>query len=305
MHAPGRLILSCLPPLCLIAAGCNSVPQHALRDSQLAAYSLAQQNQALALERDQYNIAAQQATVQAQQAAAQAQAALAQNSQQSLHHATLSHQVSKLTTDLKSSEAELAIARQRLDNLASERGALQDRYVSLLKQSKDAPSTLSDEAKRRFADLARRYPNFEFDPVSGVSKFHSDILFDSGSDALNPSAIPLLKEFASIMNSGTATQLNVLIAGHTDDLDIVKPGTAARHPTNWHLSTNRANAVALAMARTGLAEHRLGVSGYSKYQPTVPNTDAPHRSQNRRVEIFVLAPDALVAGWERPGTARR
>jgi chemotaxis protein MotB len=30
----------------------------------------------------------------------------------------------------------------------------------------------------------------------------------------------------------------------------------------------------------------------------VPNKDDASRAKNRRVEIFVLAPDATVAGWD-------
>ena len=46
----------------------------------------------------------------------------------------------------------------------------------------------------------------------------------------------------------------------------------------------------------------MGAAGYSMYQPVVPNKDAPSRQKNRRVEIFVLAPDAAVAGWD-PATS--
>lgn len=284
---PGRRVaLGLLSGLCLLPVACDTVPRHALRDSQMTAYRQYRQGQVIAAERDRANLTAQQAAAQAQMLAGQNQ--------------TLTHQVGKLNSDLTAASADLSIARKRLDNLAAERGELQNRYVSLLKSVKDAPNPLDAEARRRFEELSRKYPNFEFDPATGVSKFHSDILFSSGSDALNPTAIPLLQEFASILNGGTAQGLGVLIVGHTDDQDISKPGTAAKHPTNWHLSTNRANAVALSLARVGLREDRMGVSGYGKYQPAAANTGEAGRQKNRRVEIFVLAPDALVAGWERP-----
>ncbi|MDQ3330932.1 MAG: OmpA family protein, partial [Planctomycetota bacterium] len=122
---------------------------------------------------------------------------------------------------------------------------------------------------------------------------------------LKGSAIPLLKEFASIMNAGEAKRLNVLVVGHTDDQDIVKAGTAQQHPTNWHLSTNRGNAVLTALSRNGIKEDRMGVSGYSKFQPVIANSDDKNRQKNRRVEIFVLAPDAVVAGWDKPGVTRQ
>ena len=70
------------------------------------------------------------------------------------------------------------------------------------------------------------------------------------------------------------------------------------HPTNWHLSTNRANSVVLALNKSGIKDQRLGAAGYSENQPVVPNADSHSRQRNRRVEIFVLAPDALIAGWD-------
>ena len=98
------------------------------------------------------------------------------------------------------------------------------------------------------------------------------------------------------MNEGSARNLNLLVVGHTDDQPIDK--SKVHHPTNWHLSTDRADAVVLALTKAGIDGRRLGAAGYSKNQPLVPNTDDQARQRNRRVEIYVLAPDAVVAGWD-------
>ena len=101
----------------------------------------------------------------------------------------------------------------------------------------------------------------------------------------------------------TLANVEFTVVGHTDDKPISKPATRSKHPTNWHLSTNRANSVVTTLAGAGLKEGRMGAAGYSMFQPAVPNTDDKARQINRRVEIFVLAPDASVAGWEN-GTSR-
>ena len=195
--------------------------------------------------------------------------------------------------------AELQTANQRLANLNNEREELQNRYVSLLNQ---ATNPLGDDITRKFEELSRRYPEFDFDPNTGVSKFHADVLFDTGSAELKPKASNVLKEFAGLMNSPDANRFNILVVGHTDDQPIKRSGTSSKHPTNWHLSTNRANSVVTTLSKLGLRDSRMGAAGYSMFQPVEPNTNDSTRQRNRRVEIFILAPEANVASWD-PGTS--
>lgn len=275
MIAPSRWLVMRRPVVLLaataaLAAGCISSPRErmALRQSQLQALQLHQQNQALASERNQ---------------------------------ATQSYQ--SLLAQKQQLEGSLDVANRRLDNLNSERSELQQRYISMMNRARNSPSPLSGDMTRRFEELAKKYPEFEFDPATGVSKFHSDILFSSGSSDIKTSAAPLLQDFARIMNDGEAQRLNILVVGHTDDKPISKSGTRQHHPTNWHLSTNRADSVVVALHQYGIKDNRMGAAGYSMYQPVAPNSDEKNRQLNRRVEIFVLAPDAVVAGWD-PGSSR-
>lgn len=197
-------------------------------------------------------------------------------------------------------ENDLAIANQRLSNLMAERNHLQQRYAAAIDEES---GVISDSLSGRFQDLADRYPDIDFDPNTGMSRFNGEILFDSGSAALKPGAKNMLREFAAVLNDNEARELKILVCGHTDDQRIAKNATYAQHKTNWHLSTNRANAVVLALKKLGIGEGRLGAMGYSKFQPVTDNYDNGARQMNRRVEIFVLAPDALIAQWD-PRTSR-
>lgn len=264
------LSVSALACVVAIASGCRTASWHQLRQSQIQSRQLYTQNKTLAAERDSANQLAQSLSTERDQ--------LAQRS--------------------ASLESQLSVANQRLDNFANESNQLKQKYVSLLDSARSQNSPLSQSTTQKFEDLARRYPGFEFDPETGVSKFHSDILFSSGSDLIGGQGKQLLNEFASIMSSGDAQALHILIVGHTDDKPISKANTRTKHPTNWHLSTNRANSVALTLSKGGIKDNRMGVAGYSMFQPVVPNADDKSRSQNRRVEIFVLAPDAAIAGWD-------
>jgi chemotaxis protein MotB len=263
MPIPARAIYSCVIGLVLCGqTACNMVPRQALRQSQLRSVQLYQQNQSVMAERDQYSQMAQ-----------------------------------GMTQQLAQMESSLQTANQRLANLNSERSKLQDRYVSLLDKGKIS-NPLSERATRRLEELQKKYPDFEFDPHTGVSKFHSDILFSSGSDVINPKASPLLKDFAEILNDEDARTLNILVAGHTDDKRIIKRNTARKHQNNWYLSAHRAISVVDMLKKSGISETRMGVSGYSKYKPVVENTGKESRQLNRRVEIYVLAPDAVIAEWD-------
>ncbi|MFT4555185.1 MAG: OmpA family protein [Planctomycetales bacterium] len=253
--------------LALGQSGCNLVPKNMLRQSQLQLRNLHGQNKALA----EQNAAASQSLAQLQQEKAAA-------------------------------EKRAQIANARLANLDAERDQLKNRFVSLQDQLRNLENPLPQSANQKFADLAKKYPGFNFDPDTGVSKFSSDILFDSGSATIKSSATQLLRDFAKIMNDGEAKRLNILVVGHTDDKLIKKASTKAKHPTNWHLSTNRANSVVVDLGKAGLVNERMGAAGYADNQPVVPNTDEKNRGQNRRVEIFVLAPEAAIAGWDPIGS---
>lgn len=212
----------------------------------------------------------------------------------------------ELEQQLAQSQSDLHKFQQRLENMRSGLVELKKQNVGLLDRLKNSRSPLAGGSSQRLRDLAGKFKNFEFDPETGVSKFHSDVLFDIGSAQLKPEGRQLLHEFAQIMNEGNAKQLNILVVGHTDDRRIAHASTRSQHPTNWHLSTNRANSVVLALSKCGIDERRLGAAGYSMNQPVVPNSNDSNRSLNRRVEIYVLTPDAAVAGrWNDRGLRRR
>lgn len=248
--------------------GCHCGLKRDLRCSQRRAYEVYQQNQQLAGQLDA-------AQASAEQLAAERQA---------------------LEQQLMATQESLDIANKRVNNLTTERGKLHEKYEHLLTTLPTADNPLGGSATNRFEDLARRYPNFNFDPKTGVSRFDGELLFSTGSDEVSSEGRKLLKEFAQIINSGDARQFNVLVVGHTDDQPIVRAGTRSRHPSNWDLSAHRATSVVKILSDFGVAEQRMGVAGYSKFQPAVANASDSGRKQNRRCEIFILAPDAPIAG---------
>lgn len=260
--------LCCATLLCSLLSACNVVPQPYLQQSQLRTHQLYMQNRNLAMQRDQFGGSLQALTAEKQ----------------------------RLEQENLALRNQADLANQRLNNLQSANQQMEQKYRNLLTGNHSNP--LSNDQVRRFEELRKKYPEFEFDPQTGVSKFSTDLLFESGSDQISARSQQILNEFAQIMNNADAKHLKVLVVGHTDDRPIAKPHTRDRHPTNWHLSTDRADAVVLALKKAGIAEARMGAAGYSMFQPTAPNNNDAARAKNRRVEIFVLAPDATIAGWD-------
>ena len=252
--------------------GCASrTPRFALQQSQLQAQKLYQQNKALAMERN--GLAATAGQLAAEKANMEQQYFAAKQG--------------------------LDAANARLDNLASSNSQLEEKMKTLLTSNKPGNNPLSPDSNRRLEELRRKYKDFDFDPQTGVSKFSTDLLFASGSDELQPKAKQVLQEFANIMNQGDARGLKVLVSGHTDDRPVANKSTAQRHIDNFGLSAHRALAVERALTKAGISENRMGISSYAQYQPVEPNSNEQNRQKNRRVEIYVLAPDMPVANaWD-------
>lgn len=256
----------------MTTSGCRTrPPRFALQQSQLHAQRLYQQNKSLAMERNGLAATAGQ----------------------------LASEKANMEQQYFAAKQSLDAANARLDNLASSNSQLEEKMKTLLTSNKPGGNPLSPDSNRRLEELRRKYKDFDFDPQTGVSKFSTDLLFASGSDDLQPKAKQVLQEFANIMNQGDARNLKVLVSGHTDDRPVSNKNTAQRHTDNFGLSAHRALAVERALTKAGIAESRMGISSYAQYQPVEPNSSEQNRQKNRRVEIYVLAPDMPVASaWD-------
>ncbi len=151
-------------------------------------------------------------------------------------------------------------------------------------------AALPVELSTMLEDFAEKHDMVTFDSSRGVIKFKSDLLFEKGSDKVASSADQAVKSLCEILNSEEAKELSVIIAGHTDDIPIMKPATRAKHPTNWHLSAHRAIAVLNLMASNNIESKRMSVQGFGEHRPFVENK--PNKGgnpQNRRVEIYIVA----------------
>lgn len=197
-----------------------------------------------------------------------------------------------LAQQLGEMQNQLSTANSRIDNLLAERTDIKDRYTSLLTDN------TADPILGGVPMVPTTVPGFQLDELTGLSKFPEDILFDLGSAELRPEAYSVLNEFANQAKSGGADGLRILVVGHTDDQVIRGGNTAAQHPTNWHLSTDRADRVILELEKLGVSSSRIASMGYSKYQPLSTSIDEATRQRNRRVEMYLVPDAANLAMWD-------
>jgi chemotaxis protein MotB len=107
------------------------------------------------------------------------------------------------------------------------------------------------------------------------------LLFDSGSDTLQPAGLPLLGEISHLLNVDHKHPITV--EGNTDN----QPIQSSQFPSNWELSTDRATTVVRYLIAHGVQDQRLSAAGYADLHPLASNATATGRARNRRVDIVL------------------
>lgn len=108
-----------------------------------------------------------------------------------------------------------------------------------------------------------------------------DILFDSGSAALDKNGVDVLQRVAAQLRKSSH---QILVIGHTDDKPI-GPALVKQYPTNWELAGARAASVVRLFDGSGLPSKRLLAVSMADNQPVASNKTAEGRARNRRIEI--------------------
>jgi len=123
--------------------------------------------------------------------------------------------------------------------------------------------------------------------------FDSGILFATNSSTLNQASINALTQFANSLKTNPDT--NVEIFGHTD--------STGSDQINIPLSQQRAGSVQNYLMGQGILSSRMTSQGMGSSQPVADNSTVDGRSQNRRVEIYIL-PNAQMIQDANAGTLK-
>lgn len=201
-------------------------------------------------------------------------------------------------------EGNLSLHQQRVDTL-------QARNEELLANVEELNRALDKERIAREARLAQVRHTYEelVDALEDEIKrgeltisnlegkltvnLRNQILFASGETRLREEGKSVLKNLGDVLNRFPERALQV--AGHTDDVPI-SPALSQRFPSNWELSSARANSVIhFLQQEVGLPGNRLVAAGFSEYQPVADNDTAEGRAQNRRIEILLVPLESELA----------
>ena len=192
-------------------------------------------------------------------------------------------------------EGKYRVLSDSLSSSFSKTKAVGDLSIMNLPVSKSKPIEVKDRPKSK--DNARSYLNMAnaiaaakvpegvkvTSTERGLSiRIADDALFSSGSSEMNLK----VKEYLDLI-AGLVRDLPNLIAveGHTDN----QPIRTAKFPSNWDLSTGRANAlIRYFTEHHHLRADRFSSTGFAGTRPIESNSTPKGQAANRRVELIVL-----------------
>ncbi|MBR1388568.1 MAG: OmpA family protein [Prevotella sp.] len=127
--------------------------------------------------------------------------------------------------------------------------------------------------------------------------FDSGILFTSGSSVLSSTAKTSLTQFSNVLKNNA--DCDVAVQGYTDN-DPWKGSTAEQSvQKNLNLSQQRAQAVTDYLLSLGVSGTQIrSTMGYGEANPVADNSTAAGKAQNRRVEVYLYASEAMIKAAE-------
>ena len=234
-------------------------------------------------------------------------------------NAALQLNLNKLNSDLKSAEQQRDAAQQQVEAKGTTIDQLNAQIVALRDQLAQIAAALgASEAKgqqqqAQIADLGAKLNQALATKVEELAKyrseffgrlrdvlgnrpdirivgdrfvFQSEVLFDIGSAELTPGArqqlVPVaqaLKQIAAEIPPNLDWVLRV--DGHTDK----RPINTLQYPSNWELSSARAQSVVRFLIDQGIPPNRLVAAGFGEYSPIDPGAGDAAYAKNRRIEL--------------------
>ena len=192
-------------------------------------------------------------------------------------------------TDWKKKHDALNVENQNVKGLLErervEKGQMADQLAKDQQTIQDLQRQIVDK-KRSPADATGFGEGYDvnFDAAAGTITvtLPDAILFEPGKASLRNATSKELDHIYSVLKAKYPGR-HLEVAGHTDSDPIKK----SKWADNLELSSQRAMSVARYLINKGVAENRIGATGYGSARPLATNSNASGKQKNRRVEIVV------------------
>ena len=119
--------------------------------------------------------------------------------------------------------------------------------------------------------------------INVVFNEDAGVYFDTNKSDVKGTSANTLDRLVGILKEYPDS--NILVEGHTD--------SAGADEYNMTLSKQRAQSVTSYLSSNGISSSRLTTKWYGESQPKADNSTAEGRAKNRRVEMVIVASDAL------------
>jgi chemotaxis protein MotB len=193
--------------------------------------------------------------------------------------ADLNNKTGQLSTD--------AANKQSLLNKSQQQLADQQKRLEQLQALMDQQKKATQEIRKKMSDALVGFNSNELSVAIKNGKVYvslqENLLFPSGSAAVNPKGKEALGKLAAVLNSNP--DITVDIEGHTDSIPI-----RGRYQDNWDLSLARSASIVRILTKDYQVDPmRVIASGHSQYDPVETNSTTEGRALNRRTDI-ILSP---------------
>ena len=231
------------------------------------------------LENERTALQQQLTVVRAWRAAAEADSDQQVNALAATHRKKVAELHGAITAREVRQAQEREALQQQLEVVRAQRDAAPaESAVAVAEVAAAEPVESVADSRQSLADTAAELGGQLTEDGVLVSLGGDQLQFASGSAALPAAEIPSLNRTAELLTS--RPELTARIEGYTDSA-----GGAA---LNQALSRRRAEAVMQALIDRGVAPDRLSAEGLGEEKPIADNGTAQGRSQNRRVEVYLV-----------------
>jgi len=176
----------------------------------------------------------------------------------------LAQEKTALATEKTNLEAKVATLQTQREELGSKLGEREEEARKLQETYDGLVANLKKELETGQVEVKQLRDGLRVNVAQ-------DILFDSGSAALDKNGIEVLQRVAAQLKKSSHKPIG--------------PALVKQYPTNWELAGARAASVVRLFDSSGLPARRLIAVSMADVQPVASNKTAEGRARNRRIEI--------------------